>query len=80
MYSVLLQYKDLVIPIEVKAETNISSPSLKAIKRLHGEDFPLRVRYSLQNLKLDGDILNIPLFMADWSERLINLALEKALS
>ena len=76
----LLQYKDLAIPIEVKAETNISSPSLKAIKRLHGEDFPLRVRYSLQNLKLDGDILNIPLFMADWSERLINLALEKALS
>ena len=80
VYSVLLQYKDLVIPIEVKAETNISSLSLKAIKRLHGEDFPLRVRYSLQNLKLDGDILNIPLFMADWSERLINLALEKALS
>jgi uncharacterized protein len=72
----LLQYKNLIIPIEVKAETNISSPSLKAIKRLSGEDFPLRVRYSLQNLKLDGDVLNIPLFMADWSERLINLALE----
>jgi predicted AAA+ superfamily ATPase len=76
----LLQYKNLVIPIEVKAETNISSPSLKAIKRLHGEDFPLRVRYSLQNLKLDGDVLNIPLFMVDWSERLINVALEKAIS
>jgi hypothetical protein len=34
----------------------------------------------LQNLKLDGDVLNIPLFMVDWSERLINVALEKAIS
>ena len=72
----LLQYKDLVIPIEVKASTNISSPSLKAIKRLEGEDFPLRIRYSMQNLTLSGGVLNIPLFMADQSERLINLALE----
>ncbi len=73
----LLQYKNLIIPIEVKSDTNVSSPSLKAIKRLHGEEFPLRLRYSLQNLKLDGDVLNIPLFMADWSEQLINLALER---
>jgi len=75
----LLQYKNLIIPIEVKANTNISSTSLKAIKRLQGEDFPLRVRYSLQNLKLDGDVLNIPLFMADWSEQLINLAVEQGI-
>ena len=72
----LLQYKNLIIPIEVKAETNISSPSLKAIKRLHGEEFPIRIRYSLQNLRLDGGILNIPLFMADWSEQLLKIALE----
>ena len=73
----LLQLKNLVLPLEVKAETSISSPSLKAIKRLHGNDFPLRVRYSMQNLKLDGDVLNIPLFMADWSEKLIQRAIEK---
>jgi len=48
---------------------------LKAIKRLHEDAFPLRVRYSLQNLKFDGDILNIPLFMADWSEQLITRVL-----
>ena len=75
----LLQYKNLVIPIEVKARTNISSPSLKAIKRLEGEDFPLRIRYSMQNLTLSGDVLNIPLFMADQSERLITLALKSVL-
>lgn len=76
----LLQYKNLIIPIEVKANTNISSTSLKAIKRLQGEEFPLRVRYSLQNLTLDKDVLNIPLFMADWSEQLINLALKQGIS
>lgn len=32
----------------------------------------LRVRFSLNNLKLDDDVLNIPLFQAD---RLIRLAL-----
>lgn len=33
--------------------------------------------FSLDNLKLDDDILNIPLFMADHTDRLIGLALEK---
>lgn len=37
----------------------------------------LRVRFSLDNLKLDGDVLNIPLFMADQTDRLIGLALEQ---
>lgn len=37
----------------------------------------LRIRFSLDNLKLDDDVLNIPLFMADQAERLIGLALEQ---
>lgn len=37
----------------------------------------LRIRFSLDNLKLDDDVLNIPLFMADQADRLIGLALEK---
>lgn len=35
------------------------------------------VRFSLDNLKLDDDVLNIPLFMADQTDRLIGLALER---
>ncbi len=31
----------------------------------------------LDNSKLDDDVLNIPLFMADQANRLIGLALEK---
>ena len=37
----------------------------------------LRIRFSLDNLKLDDDVLNIPLFMADQADQLIGLALEK---
>lgn len=32
----------------------------------------LRVRFSLNNLKLDDDVLNIPLFLADQADRLIH--------
>lgn len=37
----------------------------------------LRIRFSLNNLKLDEDMLNIPLFMADQADRLIEMALER---
>lgn len=36
----------------------------------------LRIRFSLDNLKLDDDVLNIPLFMADQTDRLIGMALD----
>ena len=38
----------------------------------------LRVRFSLDNLKLDDNVLNIPLFMEDQVDRLIGMALEIA--
>ena len=64
-----------IYPVEVKAEANTASKSLKKFKELFGDKVKLRIRYSLDNLKLDGDILNIPLFMADHTNRLIGLAL-----
>ena len=71
----LVESRGTVIPIEVKASTNVTSKSLAKFKSLHENDLPLRVRFSLNNLKLDGDLLNIPLFMADEASRLISLAL-----
>ena len=52
------------------------SKSLKKFKELFSDKIKLRVRFSLDNLKLDDDVLNIPLFMADQTDRLIGLALE----
>lgn len=73
----LVQWENDIIPIEVKAETNIASKSLKKLKELYPNKLKLRVRFSLGNLKLDGDMLNIPLFMADHASRLIGMALQE---
>ncbi len=73
----LIQRENDIFPVEVKAETNISSRSLHKFKELFPEEIKLRIRFSLENLKLDNDLLNIPLFMADQTNRLIQLALEQ---
>ena len=73
----LIQRENDIIPVEVKSETNITSRSLKKFKELFPDKVKLRVRFSLDNLKLDDDVLNIPLFMADQTDRLIGLALEE---
>ena len=65
--------------MEVKSETNTTSRSLKKFKELFPDQVKLRVRFSLDNLKLDDDVLNIPLFMADQTDRLIGLVMEKQL-
>lgn len=71
----LIQRENDIIPIEVKSETNIAGKSLRKFKELFPDQVKLRVRFSLNNLKLDDEVLNIPLFMADHADRLIGLAL-----
>lgn len=73
----LVQRENDIFPIEVKAGSNTKGRSLKKIKELFPQQVKLRVRFSLENLKMDGDVLNLPLFMADQTDRLIGSALEK---
>lgn len=73
----LIQRENDIIPIEVKAAANTTSKSLRKFKELFPKEVKLRVRFSMDNLKLDGDMLNIPLFMADYADRLIGLALQQ---
>ena len=73
----LIQRENDIFPVEVKSDANTSSKSLKKFKELFPDKVKLRVRFSLDNLKLDDDVLNIPLFMADQADRLIGLALEQ---
>lgn len=72
----LIQRENDIFPVEVKAEANTKSQSLKKYKEKFGEKVKLRIRLSLDNLKLDNDILNIPLFMADYTDKLIGVALK----
>lgn len=73
----LIQRDNDIFPIEVKSEANINSRSLKKFKELFPNQTKLRIRFSLNNLKLDDDMLNIPLFMADYTDKLIELALKE---
>lgn len=73
----LIQRENDIFPVEVKSETNTSGKSMKKFKELFSDKVKLRIRFSLDNLKLDDDVLNIPLFMADQVNRLIGLALEQ---
>ena len=72
----LVQRDNDIFPIEVKSERNVTSRSLQKYKEKYKDDVKLRVRLSLQNLRMDGDLLNIPLFLADETDRLIGLSLE----
>jgi uncharacterized protein len=71
----LIQYENDIIPIEVKADKNIQSKSLALYNQIFQPK--LRIRFSLKNLTLDGNLLNIPLFMADNVSSLIAVALKE---
>lgn len=71
----IIQRENDIFPVEVKAELNTQAKSLKKYKEKYGDKVKLRIRFSMDNLKLDGDLLNIPLFMADYTDKLIGMAL-----
>lgn len=62
-----------IFPIEVKADTNITGKSIiQYEKEFHPK---LRIRYSMLNMKMDGNMLNIPLFLSDKTKQLVKQAL-----
>lgn len=71
----VIQRENDIIPVEVKSDTNIKSRSLKKYAETYAEQTKLRVRFSMSNLRMDDGVLNIPLFMADYADRLIGIAL-----
>lgn len=60
-----------ILPIEVKSEERISGKSFAEYDKKYNPE--LRVRYSMKNLKKDGNLLNTPLYLADWTRQLTRL-------
>lgn len=58
-----------VLPIEVKSGVSIRGKSLGVYMNKYAPKYA--VRYSMNNLKLDGNLLNIPLYLADWTKKLL---------
>jgi len=73
----LIQRENDILSVEVKSENNVESRSLKKYKEKYGDKVKLRLRFSLHNLRLDDDLLNIPLFMADYADKLIGMVLKQ---
>ena len=67
----IIQSSHDIIPIEVKSGQAVGGKSLFVYNNLYNPK--LRIRYSMNNLKQDGNLLNIPIFLADWTDKLILL-------
>jgi predicted AAA+ superfamily ATPase len=72
----IIQRGNDIIPVEVKADQNINSRSLALYGQKYEAETKIRLRFSLKNLKKDGSLLNIPLFMIDHVHKLIELGFE----
>ena len=72
----VIQRENDIIPIEAKAGINVKATSVKNYEKQYREETPLIVRLSLRNLSLDGKVLNVPLFMADQLDKIIDVALK----
>jgi predicted AAA+ superfamily ATPase len=73
----IIQRGNDIIPIEVKADQNINSRSLTLYGQKYEAETKIRLRFSLKNLKQDGNLLNIPLFMIDHVDKLIEMGMKK---
>lgn len=59
----VLQHKNEIIPIEVKADVNVKAKSLSLYRKTYAPR--LSVRFSARNFRKDNDLLNLPLYMVD---------------
>ena len=66
----LLQNKNEIVPIEVKSSENINNTSLK----VYNDRFKpsTRIRFSMKNFSKDGNLINIPLFMVEYLDKILN--------
>lgn len=71
----VIQSKNEIIPVEVKSGENINNISLTKFNELNGNK--ISVRFSTKNLDKSGKILNIPIFMVEYIDKLIDIGIEE---
>lgn len=67
----IMQYQNEIIPIEVKSGKSLNNTSLKVYNETHKPD--IRIRFSMNNLNKDDNLINIPLFMAEYVKKFIEM-------
>ena len=71
----VIQSKNEIIPVEVKSGENINNISLTKFNEINGNK--ISVRFSTKNLDKSGKILNIPIFMVEYIDKLIDIGIEE---
>lgn len=66
----LIQYKNDIIPIEVKSSNNINSKSLKKYKELYEPRF--KIKLSTNRFDINENTINIPLYMVDYISSILD--------
>ena len=59
-----------IIPIEVKAEDNVNGKSFAEYDKKY--EPRIRLRYSLLNIKRNGNMVNFPIFLCDWLKDILS--------
>ncbi len=67
----VIQRGEQIIPIEVKAEDNISGNSLSEYNKKYNPRY--RIRYSMLNLQFNGGLFSCPSPLAGWLDKLFAL-------
>ena len=67
----IIQYRNEIIPIEVKSNSAINNVSLTRF--VEKNDEKLAIRFSMNNLAKSGKILNIPLFLIEYMNKFIEV-------
>ena len=67
----VIQYQNQIIPIEVKSNKSTNNISLTRYNQKHNDN--LSIRFSMNNLTKDDNLINIPLFMVEYLDKLIQL-------
>ena len=70
----VIQDKNEIIPIEVKSGETTNNVSLTRFNETNNNK--ISVRFSMKNLDKSGKILNIPIFMVEYVDKLIELVSE----
>ena len=66
----LVQYGNMIVPVEVKSNENVKSKSLAFYRKEFSPS--VSIRYSLRNLKQEGGLINLPLFMVDYTRKILD--------
>lgn len=67
----VIQWRDEIIPVEVKAENCINGNSLSEYNKKFSPKH--RIRFSMLNLQFNGGMLSCPSPLAGWIEKLLNM-------